>query len=102
MKSILLICGSGASSGFMAAAIRKAAKKNGTAVSVKAISEAQLDEYIDTTDILLIGPHLAYMLEDLKDKTTDKTILVDIIPQSIYGALNGGAALELITKMEEA
>lgn len=27
MKNILLICGSGASSGFMAAAIRKAAKK---------------------------------------------------------------------------
>ncbi len=28
-KNILLICGSGASSGFMAAAIRKAAKKEG-------------------------------------------------------------------------
>ncbi len=28
MKNILLICGSGASSGFMAAAIRKAAEKN--------------------------------------------------------------------------
>ena len=28
-KNILLICGSGASSGFMAAAIRKAAKKRG-------------------------------------------------------------------------
>ncbi len=27
MKNVLLVCGSGASSGFMAAAIRKAAKK---------------------------------------------------------------------------
>ncbi|KMT58367.1 PTS system lactose/cellobiose specific transporter subunit IIB [Listeria fleischmannii 1991] len=102
MKNILLICGSGASSGFMAASIRKAAKKNGREVSVKAISEAQLDEYIQTTDILLIGPHLAYMLEDLKNKMKGKNILIDIIPQSIYGALDGGAALELITKMEEA
>lgn len=47
MKNILLICGSGASSGFMAAAIRKAAKKRGEQVTVKAASESQIDERIN-------------------------------------------------------
>ncbi|MEB2464574.1 hypothetical protein, partial [Listeria monocytogenes] len=89
MKNILLICGSGASSGFMAAAIRKAAKKRGEQVTVKAASESQIDERINEIDYLLIGPHLAYMLDDLKQKVADKDVLVSIIPQATYGTLNG-------------
>ncbi|AHI55412.1 PTS sugar transporter subunit IIB [Listeria ivanovii] len=100
MKNILLICGSGASSGFMAAAIRKAAKKQGEQVTVKAASEAQIDERINEIDYLLIGPHLSYMLEDLKEKAKDKDVLVTVIPQSTYGSLNGEKALELILNME--
>lgn len=41
-KSILLICGSGASSGFMAANMRKAAKKKGLNYEIKARSESEL------------------------------------------------------------
>ncbi|EBF5126677.1 PTS sugar transporter subunit IIB [Listeria monocytogenes] len=100
MKNILLICGSGASSGFMAAAIRKAAKKRGEQVTVKAASESQIDERINEIDYLLIGPHLAYMLDDLKQKVADKNVLVSIIPQAIYGTLNGEKALDLILTME--
>ncbi|OIK96826.1 PTS lactose transporter subunit IIB [Oenococcus oeni] len=100
MKNILLICGSGASSGFMAAAIRKAAKKKGTELKVKASSESQLDDMIDDTDILLIGPHLSYMLDDLKTKIAGKDVKVAVIPQAIYGSLNGSKALEMISEME--
>lgn len=41
-KNILLICGSGASSGFMAANMRKAVKKEGLDYKIKARSEAEL------------------------------------------------------------
>ncbi|EAD9324299.1 TPA_asm: PTS sugar transporter subunit IIB, partial [Listeria monocytogenes] len=91
---------SGASSGFMAAAIRKAAKKRGEQVTVKAASESQIDERINEIDYLLIGPHLAYMLDDLKQKVADKNVLVSIIPQATYGTLNGEKALDLILTME--
>jgi len=100
MKNILLICGSGASSGFMAGAIRKAAKKKGEKVSVKAASESQLDERIDEIDYLLIGPHLSYMVDELKEKTQEKNVQIAVIPQAIYGALDGKKALELILNME--
>ncbi|SYW03808.1 conserved exported protein of unknown function [Oenococcus oeni] len=100
MKNILLICGSGASSGFMAAAIRKAAKKQGVELKVKASSESQLDDMIDDTDILLIGPHLSYMLDDLKTKISGKDVKVAVIPQAVYGSLNGPKALEMISEME--
>ncbi|MGO2787487.1 MAG: PTS sugar transporter subunit IIB, partial [Enterococcus faecalis] len=74
MKNILLICGSGASSGFMAAAIRKAAKKRQIEVTVKATSESQLDERINEIDCLLIGPHLAYMLNDIQEQMAEKKV----------------------------
>lgn len=101
MKNVLLICGSGASSGFMAAAIRKAAKKRKVEITVKAASEAQLDERINEIDCLLIGPHLSYMLEELSEKTADKGIEVAVIPQIIYGTLNGDKALDLILSTGE-
>ncbi|MCD5028145.1 PTS sugar transporter subunit IIB [Enterococcus asini] len=99
-KNILLICGSGASSGFMAAAIRKAAKKRGEEVTVKAASESQLDERINEINYLLIGPHLSYMLDELKTQTEGKDIKVAVIPQTTYGTLNGDKALDLILSME--
>ncbi|WP_086350573.1 PTS sugar transporter subunit IIB [Candidatus Enterococcus clewellii] len=101
MKHVLLICGSGASSGFMAAAIRKAAKKRGVEMSVKAASESQLDERINEIDYLLIGPHLSYMLTDIQEQTKDKKVKAAVIPQSTYGTLNGEKALDLIVSLEE-
>jgi PTS system cellobiose-specific IIB component len=101
MKNILLICGSGASSGFMAAAIRKAAKKRKVSVTVKAASESQLDERINEIDYLLIGPHLSYMLNEIEGQMKEKNVKAAVIPQSIYGTLNGDQALDLILSLEE-
>lgn len=99
MKRVLLICGAGASSGFMAQAIRKAAKKEKMELSAEARSEAQLQEYINDIDILLIGPHLAYMKEDIIKEVEGHDIKVEVIPQMIYGMLDGPKALELIKSL---
>lgn len=100
IKKVLLICGSGASSGFMAAAIRKAAKTRNKELVVKATSEAQLGEHLDAIDCLLIGPHLSYMVTDLKNRIQDKNISIEVIPQMVYGTLDGNKALDLIINME--
>lgn len=102
MTNVLLICGGGASSGFMAASIRKAAKKRKKEIQVQARSEAELSEHIDTTDILLIGPHLAYMEEEIKQELGTSKAKVKVIPQSIYGRLDGEKALNLIEELEQA
>ncbi|KAF9404318.1 hypothetical protein HW555_014393, partial [Spodoptera exigua] len=91
----------GASSGFMAAAIRKAAKKREVKVTVKAASESQLDERANEIDYLLIGPHLSYMLNDIKEQMDGKNVKTAVIPQAIYGTLNGEKALDLILSLEE-
>mgnify|MGYP000113885904 CR=1 FL=1 len=44
MKNVLLVCGTGASSGFMAKNIRNAAKARGVDVSVKARSDSEVED----------------------------------------------------------
>ena len=63
--NVLLVCGSGASSGFMAVNIRKAAKKRGLEMSVTARSEAEIPNYIDDVDVIMVGPHLNYLVYEI-------------------------------------
>ena len=58
MTRILLACGIGASTGFMAANMRKAAKAQGLDVSIHAVSKSQVPEYADKIDVLLTWPPL--------------------------------------------
>lgn len=96
MKNVLLVCGTGASSGFMAKNIRKAAKEKGKEVNVKARSDSELDDYIEEIDLLLVGPHLSYMIDDLKDIASQYNVPVAIIKEESYGSLDGEAVLEQI------
>lgn len=100
MKNILLICGGGASSGFMAANMRKAAKKKNLDLNIQARSESELEDHLDSTDILLIGPHLSYMEDDIKKQLGDRNIKVAVIPQIVYGPLDGQKAIQMVLDME--
>lgn len=94
MKNILLVCGTGASSGFMAKNIRIAAKARGLEIGVKARSDSTVEDYIEEIDLLLVGPHLSYMLDDLKDIADPYDVPVEIIPKDAYGSLDGDAVLD--------
>lgn len=93
---ILVVCGGGASSGFLAQSIRKAAKQAGAEVTVDARSETELEEYVDRIEVLLIGPHLAYMEDKLRAKAEPRGIKVAMLPHKIYGRLDGAGAYKLV------
>jgi len=94
MLNVLLICGSGASSGFMAANIRKAAKTRNLNMDIKARGEAEIENYIDDIDALLVGPHLAYIMDDINEITKDADVKVLLMKPSYYSTLDGEAALD--------
>lgn len=94
MKEILLVCGTGASSGFMAKNIRQAAKARDMEWSVRARSDSVVEDYIDEIDLLLVGPHLAYMLDDLEEIADPYGVPVAIIPKEAYGNLDGDAVCD--------
>ena len=93
---VLVVCGGGASSGFLAQSMRKAAKKAGTDLTVEARSETEIPDYVDRIDALLIGPHLAYMEDKIRAQAEPHGIKVALLPHKIYGRLDGAAAVELV------
>ncbi|KAF0425523.1 PTS sugar transporter subunit IIB [Pediococcus acidilactici] len=93
--NVLLVCGSGASSGFMAANMRKAAKKAGLDYKIQARSEAELNDYASDIDVLMVGPHLKSEFEALQKSVPDKVVTILMKPD-YYSILDGAAAVEHI------
>ena len=77
--NVLLVCGSGASSGFMAANIRKAASARGLEITVTARSESEVLNYVEDIDCLMVGPHLATVIPSLEEDIEGYDIKIAII-----------------------
>lgn len=92
---ILLCCGAGMSSGFLASNARKAAKKQKLTVSVEARSYSEVAEYLNSIDVLLLGPHYATELDKFQALAKPHGVPVAIIPQDIYATLDGSKLLAL-------
>ena len=92
--NVLLVCGSGASSGFMAANMRKVIKERGLDIAVTARRESEIENYIDEIDALMVGPHLAYILEDIDEYTQGADVKVILMKADYYSKLDGAAALD--------
>ncbi len=101
---VLLVCGSGASSGFMAANIRKAAAARGMEVSVVARSESEIESYIEDIDVLMAGPHLAYIMDEVDELAEENPNLkVILMRKDYYSKLDGEAALDhMLEELGEA
>lgn len=94
MLKIVLCCGSGASSGFMAANIKKVAKKRKIDADVMASSESIIESYLDGTDIVLIAPHLTAESSFISERCGGvKTMVID---RTSYGMLDGESVLNQI------
>ena len=96
--NVLLVCGSGASSGFMAANMRKAASKQGLEIDIKARSESEIENYIDEIDALMVGPHLAYVMDEVEEYTHGAKVKVILMKPEYYSTLNGEKAIALWTE----
>lgn len=92
--NVLLVCGSGASSGFMAANMRKAASAKGLEIDIKARSESEIENYIDEIDALMVGPHLAYILDEVEDYIHGNNVKVILMRADYYSTLDGNKAID--------
>lgn len=99
--NVLLVCGSGASSGFMATNMRRAAVARGAEMDIKARSESEIENYVDEIDALMVGPHLAYILDEVEEYIGDNDVKVILMKPEYYSTLDGNKALDhLIAEME--
>ena len=94
MKNILLACGVGASSGFIAQKMRKAAQKKGLEVDIRAVSDTEILENIEGVGVLLIGPHLKHRFEEIQKEISEYQVNAAIIDRKYYATLDGEAVLK--------
>lgn len=91
---ILLACGIGASTGFMAASMRKYAKSEGLNVSIHAVSKSEIMDYASKIDVLLLGPHFAAEVPQTRELMAPFGVKVMSIDPDNYATLDGEAILE--------
>lgn len=98
--NILLVCGGGMSSGFVAKEIRKAARKKGYSGEIIARGHSEIIDYIDAMDALLIAPHFADLTHDekLMSELKNKKITVMVMDSNLYTQMNGE---KLLTQLLE-
>lgn len=93
---ILVICGAGASSTFVAMRLRHAAQDAGLAVQALAGTVESLAVDLDSTDILLVAPHLARELPDLRQLADDRGVRVILLPDDVFSDLDGSRTLRVV------
>ncbi|MGK9146296.1 PTS IIB subunit [Plantibacter flavus] len=100
---ILVMCGAGASSTFVAQRVRRAAADRGLTVTVEAGAEAQIlsdPVALDGVDVLLIGAHLAAHETAIRAAADPVGTAVAVLPADIFEASGGERALELALSIQ--
>jgi cellobiose PTS system EIIB component len=92
---IIVVCGAGASSTFVAHRIRRAAAARGIEVRATATSESQLDQALADADVLLVGAHLGDRVGQLRERAAAASVPIAILPEGAATAPDGVDALDL-------
>jgi PTS system cellobiose-specific IIB component len=98
---ILVVCGAGASSTFVALKLRKTAIVRGVDVTVEAGSAEQLDQFAGV-DVVLVGAHLADKVGELRERARAAGATVAVLPAISPAAMTGDEALDLAVNAQAA
>lgn len=94
MKYITLVCAAGMSTSMLMAKMQESAKNQGIEAKIIAMSESKFEEYKEPTDVLLMGPQIAYMEDEIREQYEPKGIKVAVIDMMDYGSMNGEKVLK--------
>lgn len=98
---ILVVCGAGASSTFVAQRVRHAAHEAGLAYTAFAGTELSLPIDLDAADVVLVGPHLAYAIPTIERDAALRGTTVVLLPDDIFTDLDGNRTLHLVQEALE-
>jgi PTS system cellobiose-specific IIB component len=99
MHRVLVVCGAGASSTFLAHRIRALARRSDIAATVTAASTVGLEQRRADIDVLLVGPHLNAQFDELRAMAAGSGVASALLPESVFGAGGEEAALQLVLQL---
>lgn len=94
MKQITLLCVAGMSTSLLVSKMKEAAAKRQLNVEIMAMPKDSLDGDVTKTDLILLGPQIRYLLDEVKSKYEPRGIKVDVVNIMDYGMMNGEKVLE--------
>ncbi|WP_124067699.1 PTS sugar transporter subunit IIB [Clostridium sp. E02] len=94
MIYITLICAGGLSTSMMVNKMKESAKKKKIEVEIKAMASSAFASYKNPTDVLLLGPQINYLYDEIVREYGEKGIKISVIDMMDYGMMNGEKVLE--------
>lgn len=91
--NILLCCSAGMSTSLLVTKMEKEASAQGIDAKIWAVSATEAPQHIEHADVMLLGPQIRYMINEMKKLGADHNIPVEVINQMHYGMCNGKAVL---------
>ncbi|WP_411721391.1 PTS sugar transporter subunit IIB [Mycetocola sp.] len=92
---ILVVCGAGASSTFVALRIRKTAQARSLPVTAEACPLDFLAARLPGAAVVLLGPHLGDRLDAVRSTAAQAGVAVVVLPDTIFSSPSGDEALDL-------
>lgn len=92
---ILVVCGAGASSTFVARRIRLSATARSLPVTAEACPLDSLSERLPGSGVVLLGPHLGNRLDDVRTSAGSAGVAVAVLPATIFSSPSGDEALDI-------
>lgn len=95
MKRIYLFCDQGMSTSLLASRMQDVANKHLLPIEILAFSNKKIQKIVDEKhpDVILLGPQVKYMLEQVKEKFDEHTPVM-LIDQDDYGMMDGEKVLK--------
>jgi len=82
---VLIVCGAGASSTFLAVRLRRIIRDRDLDLVVEAGTLADLDDRLAATRVLLVGPHLADRYAGLAERAVRAGAVAELLPETVFG-----------------
>lgn len=96
MIRILMICNLGISTSFVKDRIIAAFEKRGQELEFKAQPRSDLEQLIDSVDMVLIAPQISYLKDEVYKICEDHQKKCFVIPFTLYGNMDGEGIAALI------
>jgi len=94
MDLILVVCGAGASSTFLASRMRVLALERGLNLTARAASNLDLASHLPDARVLLVGPHLESSFGELAAEAATRDVPAGLLPATAYGSQGASDALD--------
>jgi PTS system cellobiose-specific IIB component len=93
---ILVVCGAGASSTFVAQRLQRAADADGFDCAVAATTLTMLAGELASCDLVLLGPHLRDRHDEIVRDAAAHNARAALLPGDVFGDLDGSRTLALV------